>query len=133
MSSPNQNGIAVKCTALRKTFGEGTATVQALRGVDLEVRAGELMMLVGPSGCGKTTLISVVAGILDQDDGECLVFGQDVNHLDQRDKTRYRGQHIGFVFQAFNLLPALTAAENVAVPLLINGVGRREAIVRAQE
>jgi len=91
------------------------------------------LMLVGPSGCGKTTLISVVAGILDQDDGECLVFGQDVNHLGQRDRTRYRGQHIGFVFQAFNLLPTLTAAENVAVPLLINGAGRHEAMTRAQE
>jgi putative ABC transport system ATP-binding protein len=125
--------LAVHCAGVTKSYGTGGAQVMALRGIDLDVYAGELLMLVGPSGCGKTTLISVIAGILDQDDGDCLVFGRDVNHLGQRDKTRYRGQNIGFVFQAFNLLPTLTAAENVAIPLLINGVGRRQAIVRAQE
>src|SRR5215472_10241694 len=125
--------IAVHCAGVTKSYGTGSAQVTALRGIDLDVYAGELLMLVGPSGCGETTLISVVAGILDQDDGACLVFGQDVNHLGQRDRTRYRGQHIGFVFQALNLLPTLTAAENVAVPLLINGVGRHEAMTRAQE
>src|SRR5215472_852772 len=125
--------VAVHCVGVTKSYGTGSAQVTALRGIDLDVYAGELLMLVGPSGCGETTLISVVAGILDQDAGECLVFGQDVNHLGQRDRTRYRGQHIGFVFQAFNLLPTLTAAENVAVPLLINGVGRHEAMTRAQE
>src|SRR5215813_10630163 len=125
--------IAVHCARVTKSYGTGSAQVTALRGIDLDVYAGELVMLVGPSGCGKTTLISVVAGILDQDDGECLVFGQDINHLGQRDRTRYRGQHVGFVFQAFNLLPTLTAAANVAVPLLINGVRRRAALTRAQE
>jgi putative ABC transport system ATP-binding protein len=125
--------MAVHCAGVTKSYASGSATVTALRGIDLEVYAGELLMLVGPSGCGKTTLISVIAGILDQDEGDCLVFGLDVNHLAQGGKTRYRGQHIGFVFQTFNLLPPLTAAENVAVPLLINGVGRREAIDRAKE
>ncbi|MDR4498780.1 MAG: ABC transporter ATP-binding protein [Candidatus Scalindua sp.] len=90
-------------------------------------------MLVGPSGSGKTTLISIIAGVLDRDGGECAVFGHDFMQMKPYEKTRYRGLHIGFVFQMFNLLPTLTAAENAAVPLLINGVKRREAIDRARE
>jgi putative ABC transport system ATP-binding protein len=125
--------LAVRCTGVTKTYGTGNAKVVALRGVELDVHTGELLMLVGPSGCGKTTLISVIAGILDQDEGSCMVFEHDWQHMSLYAKTRYRGHHIGFVFQAFNLLPTLTAAENVAVPLLINGGGRREAIRRAQE
>jgi putative ABC transport system ATP-binding protein len=125
--------IAVHCTGVTKTYGTGNAKVTALRGIELDVHAGELLMLVGPSGCGKTTLISVIAGILDQDEGTCHVFEHDWKQMSPSDKTRYRGRHIGFVFQAFNLLPTLTAAENVAVPLLINGGGRREALRRAQE
>jgi len=126
-------GTAVQLQGVTKAYGTGDAKVTALRGVDLEVRAGELLMLVGPSGCGKTTLISVVAGILDQDDGECLVFGENLNGMRDRDRVLYRGRNIGFVFQAFNLIPTLTAAENVAVPLLILGTPRREAIRRATE
>jgi putative ABC transport system ATP-binding protein len=125
--------IAVRCTGVTKTYGTGNAKVVALRGIALDVHTGELLMLVGPSGCGKTTLISVIAGILDQDEGSCVVFDHDWQQMSLYAKTRYRGHHIGFVFQAFNLLPTLTAAENVAVPLLINGGGRREAIRRAQE
>ena len=124
--------IAVTCRGVTKTYGSGNASVRALRGIDLEVRRGELMMLVGPSGCGKTTLISVVAGILDHDGGQCAVFGQDLRGMDPGARTRYRGRQIGFVFQAFNLIPALTAMENAAVPLLINGVRRREAMRRAE-
>jgi putative ABC transport system ATP-binding protein len=116
-----------------KRYSTGGQVVTALRGIDLDVRTGELMMLVGPSGCGKTTLISVIAGILDQDEGECRVFGRDFKNMSGRQRTGYRGQAIGFVFQQFNLLPTLNAAENVSVPLLINGVGRREAMRRARE
>jgi putative ABC transport system ATP-binding protein len=125
--------LAVRCTGVTKTYGTGNAKVIALRGIELEVHTGELLMLVGPSGCGKTTLISVIAGILDQDAGSCVVFDRDWQQMSLSAKTRYRGRHIGFVFQAFNLLPTLTAAENVAIPLLINGGGRREALRRAQE
>ena len=133
MISRTNNGVAVKCYNLRKTYGEGRAAVQALRQVDLDVRTGELLMLVGPSGCGKTTLISIIAGILDQSEGDCLVFEQDFRNMRVQDKTSYRGQNIGFVFQAYNLIPALTSAENVAVPLLLHGTKRVPATERARE
>jgi putative ABC transport system ATP-binding protein len=125
--------LAVHLTGVTKSYGSGDSKVTALRGVDLDVAPDELLMLVGPSGCGKTTLISVVAGILDQDSGECRVFGQDLLAMRDRDRVRFRGDNIGFVFQSFNLLPTLTAAENVAVPLLIRGVSRREAVDRASD
>src|SRR5882757_11082107 len=104
--------VAVHCRNIVKSYGAGSAQVMALRGIDLDVLKGELMMLVGPSGCGKTTLISVIAGILDQNNGDCRVLGEDLLSMGQRRKTQFRGQNIGFVFQAFNLLPTLTAAEN---------------------
>jgi len=128
-----QRNMAVHCRGVTKTYGSGDAAVQALRGIDLEVREGELMMLVGPSGCGKTTLISVVAGILDHDGGQCAVFGRNFLEMAPKERTQYRGRHIGFVFQAFNLIPPLTAAENVAVPLMINGMARRAALRKAGE
>jgi putative ABC transport system ATP-binding protein len=125
--------FAVQCRGVMKTYGTGDARVTALSGIDLEVRRGELLMVVGPSGCGKTTLISVIAGILDQDSGQCEVLGHDLKNMDQRERARFRGLSIGFVFQLFNLLPALNAAENVSVPLLINGIARKNAEARAEE
>ena len=127
------NGIAVYCKGVTKTYTTGSTKVLALRGVDLDVRLGELLMLVGPSGCGKTTLISVIAGILDHDEGECFVFEQDVRAMGQTQKTRYRGANIGFVFLAYNLIPTLSVIENVAVPLLIQRKSRAEAHSRAKE
>jgi putative ABC transport system ATP-binding protein len=124
---------AVVCRNIKKTYGEGASAVKALQGVDLEVKKGEVLMLMGPSGSGKTTLISVIAGILTQTEGECLVSNLDLNHMPDEDKTRYRGKHIGFVFQAFNLIPMLTCAENVAVPLLIQGKERKAALQKANE
>ena len=123
---------AVHCTGVTKTFGSGSTAVQALRGIDLTVLPGELMMLVGPSGCGKTTLISVIAGILDHDGGECRVFDHDLLHESNSARTAFRGKNIGFVFQAYNLIPTLTATENVMVPVLLNGLPRREARDRAE-
>ena len=131
-AGPNAN-TAVHCRGVTKTYGTGDARVMALRGIDLDVRRGELLMLVGPSGCGKTTLISVIAAILKQDSGNCEVLGQDLTSMDQNERTRFRGVSIGFVFQLFNLLPALNAVENVSVPLLINGVSRKNAETRASE
>jgi putative ABC transport system ATP-binding protein len=125
--------VAVRCRAVTKTYGKGGSAVRALRGVDIDVHQGEMMMLVGPSGCGKTTLISVVAGVLDRDDGECTVLGEDFKKLGPDRTTAFRARNVGFVFQAFNLIPTLTIAENVSVPLLINGVRRSEALRRAKE
>ncbi|MEI8316105.1 MAG: ABC transporter ATP-binding protein [Verrucomicrobiota bacterium] len=124
---------AVHCRQVTKTYGHGSAAVQALRGVDLDVRMGELLMLVGPSGCGKTTLISVIAGVLERDGGECEVFDHDYRHMKEKDTVQFRGKNIGFVFQAYNLIPTLTAAENVAAPLLIAGHKRRAAVERARD
>ena len=129
----SSHDIAVRCRGVTKTYGTGDASVMALRGVDLEVHSGELLMLVGPSGCGKTTLISVITAILDQDCGTCQVLGRDLQHMSQSDRAQFRGLSIGFVFQLFNLLPALTAVDNVAIPLLINGISRRRAQARARE
>jgi putative ABC transport system ATP-binding protein len=123
-----RNEAAVEIRGVQKYFGAGDARVHVLRGVELDIRAGELLMMVGPSGCGKTTLISIVAGILDADLGICRVLGQDVKAMTSAGKTEFRRNHIGFVFQAFNLIPALTLAENVSVPLILRGVGRKEAL-----
>jgi len=130
--TPRAAGTAVACTGLTKRFGDGAAAVQALRGIDLEVREGELLMLVGPSGCGKTTLISIIAGVLGWDSGRCEVLGSNFQKMRPAQTTTFRGHNIGFVFQAFNLIPALTAAENVAAPLLINGTNSRTAVTRAE-
>ena len=124
--------IVVSCRGVTKSYGSGDARVLALRGVDLEVRRGELLMLVGPSGCGKTTLISIIAAILAHDAGTCEVFRRDVKGLDESEAAHLRALSIGFVFQVFNLLPALTAVENVAVPLLINGATWETAISNAR-
>jgi putative ABC transport system ATP-binding protein len=114
-----------------KAFGQGDTRTLALRGVDLEVGPGKMTLLVGPSGCGKTTLISIVAGLLRPTEGAVEVLGQDLLALPGGRLARFRQQNIGFVFQQYNLLPALTAAENVAVPLLIAGQPRAAAVRRA--
>src|SRR6185369_4390044 len=114
-------------------FGAGEATVRALRGVELEIRSGEMSLLVGPSGCGKTTLISVIAGLLEPTAGEVTVLGTRFSRLSKRQQVSFRRDNVGFVFQQFNLLPALTAAENVSVPLLIAGWSHTKALVQAKE
>jgi putative ABC transport system ATP-binding protein len=124
---------AVWCEGITKWFGSGDARVQALRGLDLEIGMGELAMLVGPSGCGKTTLISIIAGLLDPTEGDLEVLGTRPAELSAEEQILFRRKNLGFVFQQFNLLPTLTAAENVAVPLFVAGVERRQAVERASE
>ncbi len=124
---------AVWCDGITKWFGEGDARVQALRGLDLEIGVGELAMLVGPSGCGKTTLISIIAGLLDPSEGDLEVLGTRPAAMTPQEQILFRRRNLGFVFQQFNLLPTLTAAENVAMPLFVAGVERRHAVAQASE
>lgn len=130
--TPTRKPPAIQCRGLTKEFGSGAARVRALRGVDLDVISGELTLLVGPSGCGKTTLLSVMAGILNATGGTLHVFGEDMTAMSDAAKVRFRADYIGFIFQQFNLLPTLTAAENAMVPLLIAGQPRRAAMEKAR-
>ncbi|MGE5946088.1 MAG: ABC transporter ATP-binding protein [Betaproteobacteria bacterium] len=122
---------AVEARGISKWFGESEARIQALRQLDLDIGMGELAMLVGPSGCGKTTLISVIAGLLDASEGDLEVLGEQPSRMTAKQRILFRRQNLGFVFQQFNLLPALTAAENVAVPLFVAGWKRRHAVEKA--
>jgi putative ABC transport system ATP-binding protein len=124
---------AVVCRGVTKEFGQGDTKVQALRGIDVDVPTGEMTLLVGPSGCGKTTLISIIAGLLDPTAGDVTLLGESRKRLRGSRLVKFRAQNIGFVFQQYNLLPALTAAENVAVPLLIAGMNRAKAVRKADE
>ncbi|MDX2199193.1 MAG: ABC transporter ATP-binding protein [Phycisphaerae bacterium] len=125
--------VAIECRAITKEFVNGDMVTPVLRGVDLEFPAGEMGFLVGPSGCGKTTLISIIAGILTPTDGEVTVFGRDIQHLSAGQKTRFRRENVGFIFQQYNLLPALSAVENAAIPLIAAGLPYREATAAAAE
>jgi putative ABC transport system ATP-binding protein len=124
---------AVRCQQVTKEFGDGESRIEVLHGIDVEIPPGELSLLVGPSGCGKTTLISIIAGLLDATSGTVHVLGENLTAMRGSQKVRFRGANIGFVFQQYNLLPALTAAENAAVPLLIAGWERRKAVHKASE
>ncbi|MEI6255070.1 MAG: ABC transporter ATP-binding protein [Planctomycetota bacterium] len=127
----SRHAAAIRVRGVTKEFGAGDSLTKALRGVDLDVPYGEMLMLVGPSGCGKTTLVSIVAGTLEPTAGEVIVLGQDLIGLDNNRKVRFRRENVGFVFQTYNLLPVLTAVENAAVPLLIAGWRRPEALEAA--
>ncbi|HXF90816.1 MAG TPA: ABC transporter ATP-binding protein [Candidatus Nitrosotenuis sp.] len=123
---------AVYCRQITKSYKTAEVETIALRGVNLEVYKGEFFMLAGPSGCGKTTLISIMAGILHADGGQCIVEGHDFGTMPEEDLLNFRSEHIGFVFQSFNLIPTLTVIENVAVPLIIKGMNRRRALAKAR-
>jgi putative ABC transport system ATP-binding protein len=129
----NPTAAAVRLQAVSKVFGTNETKTIALKNVSVALPYGEMVLLVGPSGCGKTTLISVVAGLLDPSEGDVEVLGQTISRMRGGRKVRFRGQNIGFVFQQYNLLPALNAVENACVPLLIAGWPRAKAIRKAAE
>ncbi|MDX2036528.1 MAG: ABC transporter ATP-binding protein [Isosphaeraceae bacterium] len=123
--------VAVSIRNLAKSFGAGDQKVYALRDIDWDIYQGQMSMIIGPSGCGKTTLLSVIAGILDADHGTVDIFGEHVNRMSDAARTRFRARNIGFVFQQYNLLPALSAAENAAIPLVIAGWEKKKAVAKA--
>lgn len=124
--------LAVRVHDLSKDFPAGDDTIRVLHQVDAGIRMGELTMLVGPSGCGKTTLISLMTGILSPSSGTVEVLGRALATMRDGQKVEFRRRHIGFIFQQYNLLPALTAAENAAMPLLAARVPHHEAVARAR-
>jgi putative ABC transport system ATP-binding protein len=128
----NESATALAAHGVKKGFGAGATRIEVLHGVELEARYGEILLLVGPSGCGKTTLLCVLAGLLDADGGSIEALGSRLETLSAAQKTQFRKANVGFIFQQFNLIPTLTAAENAAVPLLIKGAPRAEAVQRAE-
>ena len=123
----------VRAVDVHKTYDSGRVTVKALRGVNLTVERGEMVAIMGPSGCGKTTLLNCLSGLDDIDSGSVTIGGAELASMSDDQKTRYRATRMGYVFQAFNLLPVLTAVENVEMPMLVSGTRASEARERATE
>ncbi|MEX0762418.1 MAG: ABC transporter ATP-binding protein [Dehalococcoidia bacterium] len=131
--SPAGEGPIIQAIQVQKIYETGDLRVPALRGVDLAINRGEMVSIMGPSGCGKTTLLNVLSGLDDISDGQVIIDSATVNTMSDRRRTRYRAEKMGFVFQAFNLLPVLSTVENVELPLLVAGVKMGEARRRALE
>ncbi len=123
----------IKAVSVRKTYDTGKVKVDALRGVDLAIRRGEMVAIMGPSGCGKTTLLNTFSGLDDITEGEIIIDGASIHSMTDRNRTKFRAQRMGFVFQSFNLLPVLSGVENVELPLLVAGVKSSEARRRAAD
>jgi len=123
---------AIRVVNLTRTFEMGETTVEALRGVNLTVGQGEFVALVGPSGSGKSTVLNLIGGLDRPNEGQIWLDGLELTAQDERGLTAHRRRRVGFVFQSFNLLPRLTALENVALPLMFGGVPERERLARAR-
>jgi putative ABC transport system ATP-binding protein len=123
----------VRSEGVVKTYHTGTDEVTALRGIDFAVRRGEMVAVMGPSGCGKTTLLNCLSGLDSVDAGRVWIEGTDLSTLKDRQRTDYRARRMGFIFQVYNLLPVLSAAENVELPLLLAGVGPNDARATAEQ
>ena len=125
--------MLIEARGVTKVYGSGRTAVRAVSGVSFSIDRGELVLLMGPSGSGKTTLLTLISGLLKPTSGEIYIDGVEITKLSQRELARLRLEKIGFIFQHFNLLSALTALENVMVPLIIKGVSQDEARERAEE
>ncbi|MFQ6107232.1 MAG: ABC transporter ATP-binding protein [Thermoplasmata archaeon] len=125
--------VVVQARNLHKVYDIGKVKIHALRGIDLDIAKGEMVSIMGPSGCGKTTLLNCLSGIDEPTQGRITIEGQSLEDMSDDKKTEYRARRIGFIFQAYNLLPVLTAVENVELPLLLAGVKLKEARARALE
>ena len=123
----------VSATNVHKTYASGDLAVRALRGVDIEVKQGEIVAIMGPSGCGKTTLLNCLSGLDNVNDGNISIGGKAIHELTDDEISEFRAKFMGFVFQTYNLLPVLTAQENVELPLLVSGVSTKFAAKKAQE
>src|SRR6186713_2972443 len=123
----------IEARGVTKTYDTGTVQVNALKNVGLTIRRGEMVSIMGPSGCGKTTLLNCLSGLDAIDEGEVLIEGVALSKMSDRERTDYRARRMGFVFQFYNLMPVLTAVENVELPLLVARVGSGEARRRALE
>ncbi len=129
----NREQIIIEAKNVRKTYFTGKLQIQALNGIDLLIRRGEVVAIMGPSGCGKTTLLNCLSGLDNVTSGSISIAGQPLEKLSDRRLTAFRAREMGFIFQTYNLLPVLTALENVELPLLVSGVRPREARERAWE
>ncbi len=123
----------IEATGVWKRYDTGRHKVEALKGVDLVVRRGEVVAVMGPSGCGKTTLLNCLSGLDVIDGGKVKIAGRDLSELTDNQRTDFRAREMGFVFQTYNLLPVLTGIENIELPMLVGGVRPGEARRRAQE
>jgi len=123
----------ITATGIHKTYDTGTVKVNALRGVELIVERGEMVAIMGPSGCGKTTMLNCLSGLDEIDSGQVVIDGVVLHDLPDDDRSDYRARNMGFVFQLYNLLPVLSAVENVELPLLVSGVNPSEARRRSME
>jgi putative ABC transport system ATP-binding protein len=123
----SENDFIIQATGIHKTYDTGRVQVRALRGVDLMVKRGEMVAIMGPSGCGKTTLLNCLSGLDGVDQGDVIIDGTSLAQMGDDQRTVYRAQRMGFVFQFYNLLPVLTAVENVELPLLVSGIKAGEA------
>lgn len=127
------NDVLLQARGVTKTYTTGATAVTALRGVDLDVRAGDLMTVMGPSGNGKTTLLNCLSGIDSIDAGEVIIDGHDIHAMRDGARTQHRAERMGFIFQSFNLIPVLSARENVEIPLGILGMSPADSKERAQD